>query len=107
VEVIALSVAMTWLFLRGGRTILLTSVFHAAQSFFVIVNEGISLEQQVWLIASVYVVAALIIAIVAGPCFARKPTAPITTRPGWEIGQRIEAVCSACDSRTQPGQKPS
>jgi hypothetical protein len=85
-EVIALSVVMTWLYVHSGGTILLTSLFHATQSFFVIVNEGIPLEQQVWLMASVYVVAALIIAIVAGPRFARKPIAPVATRPGGEIG---------------------
>jgi membrane protease YdiL (CAAX protease family) len=72
-EVIALSVAMTWLFIRSGGNILLTSLFHAAQSFFVIVNEGIPLEQQAWLMASVYVALALMIAIAAGPRFARKP----------------------------------
>jgi uncharacterized protein len=128
VEVIALSVAMTWLFLRGGGAILLTSVFHAAQSFFVIVNEGIPLEQQVWLMASVYVVAALIIAIVAGPRFAHSPQRPLqpdqARRPANRSRRRrpcmqpfehpsvtnttsLEAVCSACDSRTQPGQSSS
>jgi hypothetical protein len=62
-----LSVLATWLYIGSGGNLLLTSLFHAAQSFFVIVNEGIPLEQQAWLMASVYVVAALIIAIVARP----------------------------------------
>jgi len=96
VEVIALSVTMTWLFIRSGDNILLTCLFHGAQSFFVIVNEGIPLEQQAWLMASVYVAVALMIAIAAGPRFARKPTAPVATRPGQETGQPIEAAPGAC-----------
>jgi len=48
-----------------------TSLFHAAQSFFVIINDGIALEQQLWPMAGVYLAAAVIIAIAAGPPFAR------------------------------------
>src|SRR6266511_3927232 len=95
-EVIALSVAMTWLFIRSGDNILLTCLFHGAQSFFVIVNEGIPLEQQAWLMASVYVAVALMIAIAAGPRFARKPTVRVATKPGQETGQPIEAAPGAC-----------
>jgi membrane protease YdiL (CAAX protease family) len=92
---IGLSVLATWLYIGSGGNLLLTSLFHAAQSFFVLVNEGIPLEQQAWLMASVYMVTALIIAIVAGPRFARKPTAPVATRPGREDGQSIEAAPTA------------
>ncbi len=97
-ELIALSVVMTWLYIHSGGTILLTSLFHGAQSFFVIVNEGIPLEQQAWLMASVYVVAALIVVIAAGPRFARKPIAPVATTSGRDTGQpnrgRTGRACS-------------
>jgi hypothetical protein len=59
-------------------------VFHAAQSFFVIVNDGITLEQQIWPMAGVFVTIALIVALIEGPRFIRRPTAPIAgcaTRP--------------------------
>jgi hypothetical protein len=48
--------------MQTGGNILLTSLFHAAQSFFVIVNEGIPPTQQVWLMAGVYLALALIVA---------------------------------------------
>lgn len=61
------SVLFTWLYVNSGGNIILTTLFHAAQSFFVIVNEGITLEQQMWLLAAVYLAAALIVAMVNGP----------------------------------------
>jgi uncharacterized protein len=79
-EVLGLSVLGTWLYIRSDGNLLLTSLFHAAQSFFVIVNDGITLEQQTWLMAGVYLAAALVTAIAAGPSFARKPVAPFEAR---------------------------
>jgi len=61
-QLIGLSVLITWLYLRTGGNILLTSLFHAAQSFFVIVNEGLPLMRLVWLMAGVYLAIALIVA---------------------------------------------
>ena len=65
-ELIGVSVVLTWLFVQTGGNIFITSLFHAAQSFFVLVNEGISLTQQIWLMAVVYVVLALILAVLYG-----------------------------------------
>jgi membrane protease YdiL (CAAX protease family) len=76
---IGLSVLATLLYIRTNGNLLLTSLLHAAQSFFVIVNDGITLGQQTWLMAGVYLAAAVVIAIAAGPSFARKPVAPIET----------------------------
>lgn len=65
-QLIALSVILTWFYLHGGGTITLTTLFHAAQSFFVILNEGIALEAQMWLMAVVYLAVAALIVIGAG-----------------------------------------
>jgi hypothetical protein len=54
---------------------------HAAQSFFVILNDGITIGQQTWLMAGVYLAAAVIITIAAGPSFARKPAQAIDAAP--------------------------
>jgi membrane protease YdiL (CAAX protease family) len=67
------SVLFTWLFVNSDGNILLTMLFHAAQSFFVIVNEGIGLNEQAWLMAGVYVVAALLLVMVVGPNLERRP----------------------------------
>ena len=80
------SVVFTWLYINSGGNILLTTFFHAAQSFFVILNHGIILEQQSWLLAGVYLTAAIIIAMIAGPSLARKPVA--------EISRSVESVHS-------------
>jgi membrane protease YdiL (CAAX protease family) len=72
------SVLFTWLYVNSGGSILLTALFHAAQSFFVIVNEGIALEQQAWLMTVVYWMLAFIIIIVAGSSFGRKPKEEIS-----------------------------
>ena len=69
------SVLFTWLYINSGGSVVLTTLFHAAQSFFVIVNDGILLEQQAWLMAGVYTVAALILVIIAGPSLGRKRVA--------------------------------
>jgi membrane protease YdiL (CAAX protease family) len=61
-QLIGLSVLITWLYTQTGGNIILTSLFHAAQSFFVIVNEGIPPAQLVWLMAGVYLARALIVA---------------------------------------------
>ena len=71
------SVLFTWLYVNSGGSIVVTTLFHAAQSFFVIVNHGISLEQQTWLMAGVYPVVALIVVIIAGPSLTRKHVAAI------------------------------
>jgi hypothetical protein len=56
---------------QSGGNVLLTSLFHAAQSFFVIVNEGLPLVEQAWLMAGVYLVFAAVVAVAAGPGLAR------------------------------------
>src|SRR5512134_674425 len=72
------SVLFTWLYVNSGGSIVLTTLFHAAQSFFVTLNEGIELEQQVWLMTAVYLVLAFVVIIVAGSSFRRKPMREIS-----------------------------
>jgi len=84
-QLIGLSVLITWLYINADGNVLLTSLFHASQSFFVILNEGIPPTQLVWLMAGVYLATAFIIVIAAGPNFARKPAA--TTE------LRVETAC--------------
>jgi len=74
-ELIGLSVVVTWLFVQTGGNIVITTLFHAAQSFFVIINEGIPLNQQIWLMAAVYVVLSLILIVMYGASLRRSPAA--------------------------------
>jgi membrane protease YdiL (CAAX protease family) len=78
---IGLSVVATWLYIRTNGNLLLTSLLHAAQSFFVILNDGMTIGQQTWLMAGVYLAAAAVVAIPAGPAFARKPAEAYDAAP--------------------------
>ena len=72
-QLIGLSVLITWLYMHTGGNILLTSLFHGAQSFFLVVNYGIPLVPLTWLMAGVYLAFALIVVITAGPTLWVKP----------------------------------
>jgi membrane protease YdiL (CAAX protease family) len=86
---ISLSVMITWLYVRTGGNILLTSLFHAAQSFFLIVNEGIPAVSQTWLMAAVYMALAFIVVVAMGPGLAgRKPRTAISTEVGGDFGDQ-------------------
>ena len=69
------SVIFTWLYVHSSGSIVLTTIFHAAQSCFVIVNEGIALEEQMWLMVGVYLPVALVIASLCEWHRRRTPTA--------------------------------
>ncbi|HEX2993639.1 MAG TPA: type II CAAX endopeptidase family protein [Anaerolineales bacterium] len=72
------SVLFTWLYVNSGGNIVLTTLFHAAQSFFLILNEGITLEHQSWLLAGVYLATAIIIALISGPNLTAKTVAGVS-----------------------------
>lgn len=76
-QLIGLSVLITWLYTKTGGNILLTSLFHASQSFFVVINEGIPLAKLVWLMVGVYLALAILLVVVAGSSFGRKPVSRI------------------------------
>ncbi len=87
-EVTSLALIGTWLYLGSGGNLLVASLFHAAQSFFVVVNEGIPQAQQLWLMAGVYGVVALIVAL-AVPRFGRRPL------PGPDHGRPMDDPSTA------------
>jgi len=72
------SVLFTWLYVNSGGSIVLTTLFHAAQSFFVIVNEGLTMTQQAWLMAGVYLAVALIVVLATGSRLTRRPVARLS-----------------------------
>lgn len=63
VQLVALSVVITWLFVRSGYSLLIAILFHAAQSFFGFLNEGIEPLHMTWLMAVVWSATAALAAI--------------------------------------------
>ena len=85
-EVTSVSVLATWLYGRSGGNLLVLSLFHASQSFFVIVNEGIPPLEQLWLMTGVYAALALVVVLSAGPRFVRTPAAPKGAQASLAVG---------------------
>jgi membrane protease YdiL (CAAX protease family) len=60
-QIIGLSVVLTWLYIQTRGNIVIPIVFHAGQNFFVFLNKGITLTQQLWLLTVVTLAYSLII----------------------------------------------
>jgi membrane protease YdiL (CAAX protease family) len=65
-QIIGLSVVVTWLYIQTGGNIVIPILFHAGQNFFVFLNEGITLTQQLWLLTVVTLVYSLVIIFLFG-----------------------------------------
>lgn len=71
IQLLGLSVAITWLYVNTQGSLVIASLYHAAQSFFVIVNEGIIGPQQAWLLAIGTITLGLILIFLVGPALSR------------------------------------
>ncbi len=72
-ELIGLSVILTWFYVQTGGNILITTLFHTMQSFFVILNDGITADQQLLLMAVVYLAVSVLLVLLYGPNLSRRP----------------------------------
>ncbi|HEX6302757.1 MAG TPA: CPBP family intramembrane glutamic endopeptidase [Anaerolineales bacterium] len=70
-ELIGISVVITWLFVNTRGSVVIVTLYHAAQNYFVIVNEGISGPQQLWLMVMSYAALVLILIALFGPALRR------------------------------------
>lgn len=75
VQLVALSVVLTWLFVRSGQSVLLVTLFHAAQSAFGFVNAGIAPLHISWLMAAVWgaTAALALVSLLARPHGRARP----------------------------------
>ena len=71
IQLVGLSVVITWLYVNTQGSLVIASLYHAAQSFFVIVNEGIAGPQQAWLLAIGNIALVSILILLAGPALKR------------------------------------
>jgi membrane protease YdiL (CAAX protease family) len=73
-QLIGLSLILTWLFVRTGGSIVMPILFHAGQNLLVIVNGGITLTQQLWLLTIVTLPMAAILMVFFGSNLQPVPT---------------------------------
>jgi len=71
--IIGLSVVLTWLCIQTQGNLVITILFHFWQSYFVFINGGISLTQQLWLLTAMTTAISLVLILVYGPNLQRSP----------------------------------
>jgi membrane protease YdiL (CAAX protease family) len=77
VQLVALSVVITWLFIRSGQSLLAVIFFHAAQSAFGFLNEGVAQVHVLWLMTAVWsATGVLALASMSGGGRVPRPLAP-------------------------------
>jgi membrane protease YdiL (CAAX protease family) len=78
----ALSVLLTWAYVKAGQGgVLATTLLHGSQNFFVFLNNGIDPATANWLMAVVYVTAAILISTLAREWFFRAAKSPNIALP--------------------------
>jgi membrane protease YdiL (CAAX protease family) len=70
-QLLGLGVSLAWLYAQT-RSVPLAALLHLSQTFFGVVNHGLGAVDQSWLMAAVYVLAAVGLTLVAGPAFTRQ-----------------------------------
>jgi membrane protease YdiL (CAAX protease family) len=71
--IIGLSVILTWLYIQTRGNLVIPILFHIGQSYFVFLNGGISLTQQLWLMTGITIVISLVLISIYGPTLQRRP----------------------------------
>ena len=69
--IIGLSVILTWLYVQTSGNLIMPILFHIGQSYFVFLNGGISLTQQLWLMTGITIVISLVLISIYGPTLQR------------------------------------
>jgi membrane protease YdiL (CAAX protease family) len=73
-QLLGLGVILAWLYAQT-RSVPLVALLHLSQTFFGVVNHGLGAVEQSWLMAAVYVGAAIALTLLAGPAFRRRGAA--------------------------------
>lgn len=70
---IALSVFLTWIYVRSNGSLLAVALLHGIQNGLVILNRGIGIAEATWLMMGVYVVLAALLVILERRTFSTRP----------------------------------
>lgn len=75
-QTIGFSVILTWLFVQTHGNLVIPILFHAGQNFFVFLNEGITLTEQLWLLTVLSLAYSLVILFFFGANMQRRSVNP-------------------------------
>ena len=78
---VALSVVLTWAYVRSGGSLFTVTLLHGVQNGLVVLNRGVSIVEGTWLMMGVYVLVAVLLIIFERHMFFAKQ-APILQRGG-------------------------
>jgi membrane protease YdiL (CAAX protease family) len=70
-QLLGLGVILTWFYVQT-RSVPLVALLHLSQTFFGVVNHGLGLVEQSWLMAAIYVAAAIMVTLLAGARFVQR-----------------------------------
>ena len=73
---IALSVILTWAYVRSSGSLLAVTLLHGVQNGLVVINRGIGMAESTWLLMGVYVLFAVLLVIFDRHTFFEKPSLP-------------------------------
>ena len=73
---IALSVILTWAYVRSGGSLLAVTLLHGVQNGFVVINRGLGMAESTWLMMGVYILFALLLIIFDRRIFFSKLSNP-------------------------------
>ncbi|HET9905071.1 MAG TPA: type II CAAX endopeptidase family protein [Anaerolineales bacterium] len=74
IVLVAMSIVLTWAYVRSGGSLLTVTLVHGVQNALVILNRGVSVAEGTWLLMGVYVLIAATLIIVDRKIFNTQPS---------------------------------
>jgi hypothetical protein len=71
--IVGLSVVLTWMYVQTQGSLVIPILFHFGQSYFVFLNGGISLTQQLWLLTAITTAISLVLILIYGSNLQHNP----------------------------------
>lgn len=74
IVLIALSVVLTWTYVRSGGSLLAVTLLHGVQNGLVVINRGLGMAESTWLLMGVYLAFAVLLIIFDRHTFLARPS---------------------------------